>query len=57
MTPDTEPLLPVERLLQGARVADVTGPGSVTDGHMPDWFAEFAARTNGSGSANVSGGT
>ncbi|MFE1311427.1 RBBP9/YdeN family alpha/beta hydrolase [Streptomyces sp. NPDC058755] len=28
---------------------------AVTDGHMLDWFAEFAARTNGSG--NVSGGT
>ncbi|MER7841934.1 acetoacetate--CoA ligase [Streptomyces sp. NPDC096040] len=38
--------VPVKRILQGAHVADVTGPGAVTNGHMLEWFAEFRARTN-----------
>lgn len=37
--------VPVKRLLQGADVADVAGPGAVTDGQMLYWFAEFGART------------
>ncbi|GGN58373.1 acetoacetate-CoA ligase [Streptomyces albiflavescens] len=39
--------VPVKRLLQGARVCDVAGPGAVTDGHMLDWFAEFGGRKTG----------
>jgi acetoacetyl-CoA synthetase len=45
--------VPVKRILQGARVADVAGPGAVINGHMLDWFAEFGARTNARG--NVCG--
>jgi acetoacetyl-CoA synthetase len=43
--------VPVKRILQGARTTDVAGPGAVTNGHMLDWFAEFRARTSGSGTA------
>lgn len=35
--------VPVKRLLQGARVADVAGPGTVTHPEMLPWFADFAA--------------
>ncbi|MFI9803151.1 hypothetical protein ACIHEJ_02035 [Streptomyces sp. NPDC052301] len=41
--------VPVKRILQGARVAEVAGPGAVTNGYMPEWFAEFRTRTNSSG--------
>jgi acetoacetyl-CoA synthetase len=36
--------VPVKRMLQGARVAEVTGPGAVTNGYMLDWFAAFHGR-------------
>ncbi|MEU7038378.1 acetoacetate--CoA ligase [Streptomyces sp. NPDC046237] len=37
--------VPVKRILQGARVADVTSEGSVTHFEQLTWFADFAART------------
>ncbi|GHE82135.1 hypothetical protein GCM10014715_42360 [Streptomyces spiralis] len=40
--------VPVKRILQGARVSEVAGPGAVTNGSMLDWFAEFRARTDSS---------
>ncbi|WP_137992511.1 acetoacetate--CoA ligase [Streptomyces vilmorinianum] len=36
--------VPVKRLLQGARVADVSSEGAVTHFEMLRWFAAFAAR-------------
>ncbi|OIJ65177.1 acetoacetate--CoA ligase [Streptomyces mangrovisoli] len=35
--------VPVKRLLQGAEVSEVAGPGAVTEAHMLDWFAHFHA--------------
>lgn len=37
--------VPVKRILQGARVADVSSEGSVTHFELLAWFADFAART------------
>ncbi|MFE8948567.1 acetoacetate--CoA ligase [Streptomyces sp. NPDC007856] len=48
--------VPVKRLLQGARVSDVTGPGAVTNGHMLDWFADFGGRKNGTGNGMTAEG-
>ncbi len=42
--------VPVKRILQGARANDVTGPGTVTDGHMLDWFAAYGSRVERPGS-------
>ncbi|MDX2730233.1 MULTISPECIES: hypothetical protein [unclassified Streptomyces] len=36
--------MPVKRILQGARVADVSSEGAVTHFEMLRWFADFAAR-------------
>ncbi|MCX2180671.1 hypothetical protein KV205_09055 [Streptomyces sp. SKN60] len=36
--------VPVKRILQGARPADVCAPGAVTHADLLPWFAEFAAR-------------
>ncbi|MEU6305709.1 acetoacetate--CoA ligase [Streptomyces chartreusis] len=37
--------VPVKRILQGARVEDVSSSGAVTHPEMLTWFAEFARRT------------
>ncbi|MGW5474958.1 acetoacetate--CoA ligase, partial [Streptomyces chartreusis] len=37
--------VPVKRILQGARVDDVSSAGAVTHPEMLDWFAEFGRRT------------
>ncbi|GAA3545058.1 acetoacetate--CoA ligase [Streptomyces osmaniensis] len=37
--------VPVKRILQGARVDDVSSAGAVTHPEMLHWFAEFARRT------------
>ncbi|MFF4352876.1 acetoacetate--CoA ligase [Streptomyces sp. NPDC001530] len=37
--------VPVKRILQGARVADVSSEGAVTHPQMLSWFADFAGRT------------
>ncbi|MFD5840848.1 acetoacetate--CoA ligase [Streptomyces chartreusis] len=37
--------VPVKRILQGARVEEVSSAGAVTHPEMLTWFAEFASRT------------